>query len=196
MPFIQVMASVRLTPMKNLFAIFLFVLLAVVAPAAFAQTQAADPNKQQTVLTKLPDTVLNTELQLLGGNTLKLSDYSGKVVVMNLFATWCAPCRFESPDLATLYKEFKDRDVVVIELSTEDPAVTEESVRDWVSEFRLPYSVGWVPGKMASTLMQGRASIPQAFVVAPDGRIVRRFIGYNPKLTLTQMREAVEEALK
>src|ERR1043165_3061616 len=118
--------------MKNLFAMFLFVLLAVVAPAAFAQSQAADPKKQQTVLNKLPDTVLNTELQLLGGNTLKLSDYSGKVVVMNLFATWCAPCRRESPDLATLYKEFKDRDVVVIELSTEDPAVTEESVRDWV----------------------------------------------------------------
>jgi len=193
---IRVKASVRLTPMKNFSAIFLFVLLSVVAPAAFAQTQAADPNKQQTVLTKLPDSVLNTELQLLGGNTVKLSDYSGKVVVMNLFATWCGPCRFESPDLARLYKEFKDRDVAVIELSTEDPAVTEENLRDWVSEFSLPYPVGWVPRKLASTLMQGREAIPQAFVVAPDGRIVRRFIGYNPKLTLNQMREAVEEALK
>jgi thiol-disulfide isomerase/thioredoxin len=182
--------------MKNLFVLFLFVSLSVVAPPAFTQTQAADPSKQQPVLTELPDTVLNTELQLLGGNTLKLSEYSGKVVVINLFATWCGPCRFESPDLAKLYKEFKDRDVLVIELSTGDPAVTEESLRDWVSEFRLPYRVGWVPGKIALTLMQGHASIPQAFVVAPDGRIVRRFIGYNPKMTLNQMREAVEEALK
>ena len=182
--------------MKNLFAISLFVLLSVVASAAFAQTQAADPNKPQTLFTKLPDTVLNTELQLLGGNTTKLSDYSGKVVVLNLFATWCGPCRFESPDLATLYKEFKDRDVAVIELSVENPAVTEQNLRDWVWEFRLPYPVGWIPAKIVSTLMQGRASIPQAFVVAPDGRIVRRFIGYNPKMSLNQMRVAVEEALK
>ena len=174
----------------------LFVWLTVVATEGFAQTRAGDQTKYSASLTELPETVLNSELQLLGGKTLKLSEYSGKVMVINLFATWCGPCRYESPDLAKLYNEFKDRDVVVIELSTEDPEVTQESLREWVWEYRLPYSVGWTTREIALTLMQGRTSIPQAFVVARDGRIVRRFIGYNPTMTLGLMRKAVEEALK
>ena len=182
--------------MKNLFAMLLFVLLSVPAAGVFAQTQPDDSIKHPTVLQELPEAVLNSELQLLGGKTLKLSEYSGKVIVLNLFATWCGPCRFESPDLAKLYNEFKDRDVVVIELSTEDPEDSKEVVREWVREYRLPYLVGWTTREVAVTLMQGRTAIPQAFVIAPNGRIVRRFIGYNPTMTLNHMRVAVEEALK
>jgi thiol-disulfide isomerase/thioredoxin len=152
--------------------------------------------KQQTALTELPESILNTELQLLGGKTLRLSEYSGKVVVINLFATWCGPCRFESPDLAKLQEEFKDREVVVIELSTEDPKASKALVHKWVSSFRLPYAVGWATRTFAETLMQGRTSIPQGFVIARDGRILKRFIGYSPTMTPSQMREAVEEALK
>ncbi len=188
--------------MKNLFVMVLFVLVSVSAPEEFAQTRSSDLNegsgdsRQQAVFAKLPDSVLNTDLQLLGGKTLKLSDYSGKAVVINLFATWCGPCRFESPDLAKLHQEFKDRGLVVIELSTEDPKASEESVREWVWDFRLPYPVGWAKQEVALTLMQERRSIPQAFVIARDGRILKRFIGYDPTKTLSLMREAVEEALK
>lgn len=173
--------------MKTLFVVLLFVLLAFSAQAGSAQT----PPSQS-----ITDNLLNTELQLLGDKTLKLSEYSGKVVLINLFATWCGPCRLESPELAKLHNEFKDRGLVVIELSTEDPETSKKSVRDWVLDYRLPYPVGWATREFALTLMQGRSSIPQAFVIAPDGRIVRRFIGYNPEMTLNQMREAVKEAMK
>lgn len=171
--------------MKKPFSIVLFVVLSVSAREAFAQD-----------MTHLPETVLNSELQLLGGKTLKLSEYSGKVVLITLFATWCLPCRVESPDLAKLHKEFKARGLVVIELSTEDPKDSEESVRKWVRNFRLPYRVGWAPQEVAQTLMQGRTPLPQTFVIGRDGRIVRRFIGYKPRMTLGQMREAVEEAFE
>ena len=173
--------------MKNLFVVLLFVLFAFSAQAGSAQTPPSH---------SITDNLLNTELQLLGDKTLKLSEYSGKVVLINLFATWCGPCRLESPDLAKLHNEFKDRGLVVIELSTEDPETSKKSVRDWVWDYRLPYPVGWATREFALTLMQGRSSIPQAFVIAPDGRIVRRFIGYNPEMTLNQMREAVKEAMK
>lgn len=189
--------------MKNLFSILLFVLLTICGPEGFAQTPSSDSKersddlkRQSSVLKKLPDDVLNTEFQLLGGKTLKLSEHSGKPVLLNLFATWCGPCRLESPELAKLHEEFKDRGLVVIELSTEDQATSTEIVREWVEQYRLPYPVGWVPKEIALTLMQGRTSIPQAFVIAPDGRIVRRFIGYNPTMSPSQLREAVEEALK
>ena len=84
----------------------------------------------------------------------------------------------------------------MIELSTEDPEASKESVREWVWNFRLPYPVGWATREVALTLMQDRQSIPQSFVIARDGRILKRFIGYHPERTISQMREAVEEALK
>ena len=148
------------------------------------------------VLDALPDNVLNAELQVLGGKTLRLADYSGKVLVINLWATWCSPCRMESPDLAKLYKEFKDRGVVVIELSTENAEASKEAVREWVWNFRLPYIVGWATPEVALTLMQGREAIPQAFVIGRDGRLLKRFIGYNSTQTFGQMKNAIEEALE
>ncbi|HEX7331401.1 MAG TPA: TlpA disulfide reductase family protein [Pyrinomonadaceae bacterium] len=179
--------------MKILLAMLLFVLLSVHAAGVFAQT--ADVNNPPAALTEVPETVLYTELQRLGGRSFKLSDYSGKVIVLNFFATWCAPCVLESPALAELYKEFKDRGVVVIELSTEDPEASQKSTREWVWDFRLPYPVGWTTREFAATLMQERDAIPQTFVIGRDGRIVRRFIGFDSKKTSSQWREAVEEAL-
>lgn len=182
--------------MQKLIATIVFILLSVSAPEGLAQTRLEESSKQQTALKELPESVLNTELQLLGGKTLKLSEYSGKVILINLFATWCLPCRLESPDLAKLHKEFKDRELVVIELSTEDPDASKKLVRKWVSHFRLPYAVGWTTRDVEQTLMQGRSALPQAFVIARDGRILKRYIGYDRTKTLSHMREAVEEALK
>ena len=189
--------------MKKLSAILCFVLLSFSAHEGFAQVPSPTPSTNQdnpaeknAVLKKLPDLVVNTEFRLLGGKTVRLSEHSGKAMVINLFATWCGPCRLESPALAKLHREFHDQGLVVIELSTEDPQISKDSVRDWVRRFHLPYSVGWTTRDIALTLMQDRASIPQSFVIARDGRIVRRFIGYNTSTTLNSMREAVEEALK
>ena len=170
-----------------------FIVMLLSFAGAFAQTQSDNGSKP---LTRLPEGVVNAEIPLLGARTLKLSEYSGKVIVLNMFATWCIPCRVESPDLAKLHQEFEKRGVVVIELSTEDPKASEQVVREWVWNFRLPYPVGWAPRDLTLTLMQGRTAIPQAFVIARDGRISRRFIGYNSDTTLNQLREAVEEALK
>ena len=182
--------------MQKLTAIIVFILLSVSASDALAQTRLDESSKQQTVLPQLPEIVLDTELQLLGGKTLKLSEYSGKVILINLFATWCLLCRVESPDLAKIHKEFKDRGLVVIELSTEDPKVSKKLVRKWVSNFRLPYVVGWATPDVAQTLMKERTAIPQAFIIARDGRMLKRYIGYDSTKTLSLMREAVEEALK
>lgn len=174
--------------MKNLFATLLFILFSVPVSEGFAQTRSSELNE-------LPESVLNTEFQMLGARTLKLSEYLGKPLVINVFATWCEPCRFGSPDLARLYKEFKDRGLVVIELSAEDPKTSKETVREWAWTFRLPYPVGWATPEFL-TLTQARSYLPHTLIIAPDGRIVRRFIGYDPTMTPGQMREAVEEALK
>lgn len=147
-------------------------------------------------LTSLPRLVLDAENRAArGAAPIKLSDYSGKVLLVNLWATWCGPCRIETPELVKLHKEFQSRGVEMIGLSTEDPEASADSVSEFVRDYEVGYQIGWATREVAQTLMQGRTSIPQSFIIARDGRIVRRFIGFNPETTPPQLKQALEEAL-
>ena len=157
-------------------------------PAATAPTRPAN-------LATLPQPIMEAENKATSGGPIKLSNYSGKVLLVNLWATWCGPCRMETPELVKLHKEFQSRGVEMIGLSTEDPDASAESVSDFIREYGVDYQIGWAKREVAQTLMQGRSSIPQSFVIARDGRIVRRFIGFRPDQTPGQIKAALEEAL-
>jgi peroxiredoxin len=144
----------------------------------------------------LPRDVLDTELKSINGRPIKLSDYAGKALVVNLWATWCGPCRMEIPELVKLRKEYRAKGLEVVGLSTENPEASAEGVRRFAKEFKMDYPVGWATQDVAITLMQGRDAIPQSFVISRDGRIVKRFVGFNAAATPKQIREAIEEALK
>lgn len=147
-------------------------------------------------LNALPREVLDAENRAASGATpIKLADYSGKVLLINLWATWCGPCRIETPELVKLHKEFQSRGVEMIGLSTEDPDASAQSVTDFVREYEVDYQIGWAKREVAITLMQGRTAIPQSFIIARDGRILKRFIGFNPEKTPPQIKEALEQAL-
>ena len=155
---------------------------------------AAAPTRP-TALATLPQPILDAENKASSGDPIKLGNYSGKVLLVNLWATWCGPCRIETPELVKLHKEYQSRGVEMIGLSTEDPAASAQSVSDFIREYKVDYQIGWAKPEVAQTLMQGRGSIPQSFVIARDGRIVRRFIGFRPDLTPGQIKAAIEEAL-
>jgi glutathione peroxidase-family protein len=140
--------------------------------------------------------VLDTEQKSLNGNPIKLSAYSGKVLLLNLWATWCGPCRSEIPELVKLYKEFKSQGLEVVGLSTENPDASRESVRDFVRAYEMNYAVGWISPDIAVELMAGNGNIPQSFIITRDGRVVKRFVGFSPSNTPPQLRRAIEEALK
>ena len=147
-------------------------------------------------LSALPQEVLNAENKAVNGSApIKLSDYSGKVLFINLWATWCGPCRIETPELVKLHKEFQSRGVEIIGLSTEDPDASAATVQRFMREYDVNYQIGWATREVAITLMQGRTSIPQSFIIARDGRILKRFIGFDMDTTPPQLRKALEEAL-
>lgn len=148
-----------------------------------------------TALATLPQPILDAENKATSGDPIKLGNYSGRVLLVNLWATWCGPCRMETPELVKLHKEYQSRGVEMIGLSTEDPEASAQSVSDFIREYKVDYQIGWAKREVAATLMQGRGSIPQSFVIARDGRIVRRFIGFRPDLTPGQIKAALEEAL-
>jgi thiol-disulfide isomerase/thioredoxin len=158
-------------------------------PAAKSTEKTAVPS-----LNSLPANIRDVELRAASGAPFKLSNYSGKVMLVNLWATWCGPCRMETPELVKLHKEFQARGVEMVGLSTENPDASAESVRNFVREYNVDYHIGWATPEVAITLMQGRESIPQSFIITRDGRIMKRFIGYSPAVT-PQIRQALEDAL-
>jgi peroxiredoxin len=180
--------------------------LGLLAAFGVSSCNSNDPSTATTVnrtsaptrpaaLVTLPRLILDAENKATSGGSIKLGNYSGKVLLVNLWATWCGPCRMETPELVKLHKEFQSRGVEMIGLSTEDPVASAESVSDFIREYGVDYEIGWATREVAQTLMQGRTAIPQSFIIARDGRIIKRFIGFRPDLTPNQIKQALEEAL-
>jgi cytochrome c biogenesis protein CcmG/thiol:disulfide interchange protein DsbE len=146
-------------------------------------------------MTNLPASIVDAEMKAASGSPIKLSNYAGKVLVVNLWATWCGPCRLETPELVKLYKEFRPQGVEMIGLSTENPDASAEGVRQFIQDYGVNYRIGWATPDVAITLMQGRDAIPQSFVISRTGRVVKRFVGFNQVATPPQIKEAIQAAL-
>jgi thiol-disulfide isomerase/thioredoxin len=168
---------------------------ASVSPSA-NETAPASPPKASTETSTLPESVLNRELQSLDKGSFRLADFSGKVFVVNLWATWCGPCRREIPEYEEVRKEYAARGVEFIALTTEDPRSNEERVKKFVREMRFGFRIGWLDRETALTLMNGRRVIPQTFIVAADGHVVRHFRGYSPGRGAALLRESLDIALQ
>src|ERR1041385_6730104 len=89
-------------------------------------------NAPPTAFVALPNEVREAKLQTLDGESLKLSDYTNKVLIVNIWATWCGPCRQEMPELVKISNEYKSRGVVVLGLATTYTDQTDPTqVRDY-----------------------------------------------------------------
>ena len=167
------------------------------SPAKVATTTVRPPSAAAPIA--LSPAIRDTSVKTLDGKSLKLSDYDNKVVVINIWATWCGPCRLEMPDLVKLNKEYKARGLIVLGLATtynerDDP----EHVKDFVKSQKVDYKILWDDGTLANPLVKsvnGRGVIPQSFVISREGKIVKHFQGFSAMSTPALMRQAVEEAL-
>src|ERR1051326_304576 len=183
------------TPLRLVTTVIAFGLLLAVAVSSCNSNDPPTKTTSSARANLLPRQVLEAQNKSANGTSIKLGDYSGKVMLINLWATWCGPCRMETPELVKLHKEFQSRGVEMIGLSTEDPVGSAESVSDFGREYNVDYHIGWATREVAQTLMQGRTSIPQSFIIARNGRIVKRFIGFRPDQTPGLIKAALEEAL-
>ena len=143
----------------------------------------------------VPEAVLGREFQSLKDGSFKLSDFGGKVLVINLWASWCGPCRREIPEIEEVRREYESKGVEFVGLTAENPVTDGERVRRFVRESRLGYRVGWIDRASARALMRGHNMIPQTFVVTGEGQIVKHLKGYSPGRTADMLRDAIERAL-
>ena len=108
------------------------------------------------------------ELQGLDGRTYKLDDFSGKLVLLNFWASWCTPCIEELPALQGLYARLKDKGFVVIGIGIDDD---ERSLREFKERFGLSFPV--LVDKDGGLKSRYRISgVPESFVIGRDGKLL------------------------
>src|SRR6266540_3034915 len=101
---------------------------------------ASTSNSAESSIPPLPENVMQASINLLDGQKAKLADYSGKVLIVDLWATWCGPCRQEIPHLVELAKEYKSKGVEVIGLTKEDPENQPEAVKQFSELMNINYT--------------------------------------------------------
>jgi peroxiredoxin len=107
------------------------------------------------------------------GNTIRLTDFQGKVVFVNFWATWCIPCRLEMPAMERLYREFKERDFVILAVNVQEGP---EAVRAFIRELKLTFPVVLDPKGRAAMAYVVRG-LPATYLINRNQIIVGRAIG-------------------
>jgi peroxiredoxin len=148
-------------------ALMTFLLFALNAPSNGEVTKG-----QEAPDFNLPD---------LSGEMVCLKDLQGKVVLLDFWATWCLPCRKTLPELAALDKKYRDKGVVVLGLSIDDPASYDN---DYVKEFREKYEVEYKilrADKRVVEIYLGKenVSIPTLFIIDKTGKVVEKHEGFE-----------------
>ena len=120
-----------------------------------------------------PEYAQQFTLELFDAVSLSLSDLRGKVVLVDFWASWCTPCRQESPALAAVYREYSGRGVEFVGLNIWD---RESDARDHMNHFNVPYPNGVdIQGTIA--INYGVRGIPEKFLINRQGVVVKKLVG-------------------
>ncbi|MBI3189381.1 MAG: TlpA family protein disulfide reductase [Ignavibacteriales bacterium] len=114
------------------------------------------------------------------GQTTNFDSFKGKVTLVNFWATWCGPCKVELPDLIALSKEYSDRNVRFIGISTDRGSDVVEDVRTFVQKSGITYQIVISNDDIESAYGNIHA-IPTTFIVDENGKIVESFVGVRSK---------------
>lgn len=131
-----------------------------------------------------PDTLLYN-LNTAEGEML--SDHLGKTIILNFWGTWCAPCKEEMPDLASIYNEYKD-EVSVIAVNMTETEKNELQALDFQKEYDLPFDVYQDVNGMVSSMFQIKP-IPTTFIINEKGIITS---SYKHLVTKEELEKAIQ----
>ena len=161
------------------------------AEPAANEVAKAEPEKKKTDYPPIATAVAEAEIKNLDGSTWKVADKKGKVLLLNMWATWCGPCRAEMPTLVKLQEANRDKGFEVIGLNTDDETV--EDINKFAANMKLNYALVWADTDLQAALLKISkfGGIPQSFIVDREGNLRGVFRGANPA-DVKKMSELVE----
>ena len=150
-----------------------------------------EPEKKKTDYPPIATAVSQADIKNLDGTTFKVADKKGKVLLLNMWATWCGPCRSEMPTLVKMQDAHRDKGLEVIGLNTDDETV--EEINKFAADMKLNYTLVWADTGLQSALLKISkfGGIPQSFIIDRDGNLRGVFRGANPA-DVKKMDELVE----
>jgi thiol-disulfide isomerase/thioredoxin len=173
----------------------LFLLSFVLLPFCFSSAASAQVLESQQPVIRLvghPDAAPDFLLAGLDGKPVSIVGARGKVVLLNFWATWCGPCRAETPDLVELQKKYKDSlQIIGLAVDVDDPG----EVQAFSDSFGINYPLAVAPIELR---MQygGISALPTSFLLDAEGRIVQKHVGlFNPLLYELEIRALLHLAI-
>lgn len=160
------------------------------SPAAPADT---------TVYPPLVAGIADADMELIGGNKFKVSEKKGKVVLLNLWGTWCGPCRAEMPTLIALQDQYRDKGLEIIGVNIGDGngvPETDAQITKFVEQMKLNYTIARIDN--ATTREFNKVSkadaVPQSLLVDRQGRLRGVFVGSGPRI-YAQLDETMKKVM-
>ena len=131
-------------------------------------------------------------LQDLNGKPVSLSDFKGKVVILDFWATWCPPCVIEIPHFIELYEQYKDQGFTMVGISLDREGIS--VVKSFVRKYQINYPILMTDGQV-DRVYGGITAIPTTFVIDSAGNIRQKYIGYRDKAVFeTDIKTLLAEA--
>lgn len=176
---------------KNLLSIAIIILAVAIVfvnlwkPTASEETQKNTSDEEITEMADIPGADLSEvqegnpapdfELMTLDGETMKLSDYKGKKLILNFWATWCPPCKAEMPHMQKFYENNSD-DIEIIAVNLTNVDKGQEAINTFVEDYGLTFSIPLDEEGMIG--MQYQAfTIPTSYVIDSNGIIQKKIVG-------------------
>lgn len=170
-----------------------------VEPAADSKQQTetiekTEKSSEKVNSVKPPEVISGAEYKLVDGGTFSFADSKDKVILVNLWATWCGPCRQEMPSLVELQDKYKDKGFEVIGLDVEPEE--KEMIEKFAKDMKLNYKLGYIEREQLGEFFKigQMTAIPQSFLFNRQGELIGIFQGGSHKV-VEQMKENVEKAV-
>ncbi len=154
-------------------AVPVLALIALLAWASLRSDETVGVNDEPRSVSIEPNQARDFSLELFDGSAVLLADLRGKAVMLDFWASWCAPCREEAPALAQVYGEYQDRGVEFIGVAIWD---SPRDAQDFGEQFDVPYPAG-IDSEGAIAIDYGIKGIPEKIFIDADGVVRQKFVG-------------------